>query len=446
MELSSDIPSFERRPDEQDIGVTDLYQDLKFRTFELTLEYLDMKNLDAEDIARGVLQDEVAQALSVALMGEGVALNSTDRSRLIREVEYEITGLGPIEPLLEDRSVNDIIVNGPNKVYVERDGVLEKVAIRFRNDAHLMNIIQRIVSPIGRRVDEANPYVDARLPDGSRVNVVIPPIAIDGPMVSIRKFKKIPITVDQLVRTHSLNQDMLDFLGKAVASRLNILIVGGTGSGKTTLMNILSGYIPDKERLVTIEDAAELQLRQHHVVRLETRPPVSGDNSKEVTARDLVKNALRMRPDRIILGEVRGAEAVDMLQAMSTGHDGSMATLHANTARDALSRLEMLLDFGGLRAEPKTLRRYVAASIQLIVNVNRLTGGKRRVVSIMELTGVEADHYSMNELFRFAEDPPLSGQGVFESVSRRPYYQHRLTTNPVLVKDDMGIAGTKKGR
>ena len=342
--------------------------------------------------------------------------------------------------------MNDIIVNGPNKVYVERDGVLEKVAIRFRNDAHLMNIIQRIVSPIGRRVDEANPYVDARLPDGSRVNVVIPPIAIDGPMVSIRKFKKIPITVDQLVRTHSLNQDMLDFLGKAVASRLNILIVGGTGSGKTTLMNILSGYIPDKERLVTIEDAAELQLRQHHVVRLETRPPISGDNSKEVTARDLVKNALRMRPDRIILGEVRGAEAVDMLQAMSTGHDGSMATLHANTARDALSRLEMLLDFGGLRAEPKTLRRYVAASIQLIVNVNRLTGGKRRVVSIMELTGVEADHYSMNELFRFAEDPPLSGQGVFESVSRRPYYQHRLTTSPVLVKDDMGIAGTKKGR
>ena len=446
MELNSDIPSFERRPTEEDIGITDLYQELKFRTFELTLEYLDMKNLDADDIARGVLQDEIAQALSVALMGEGVALNSTDRSRLIREVEYEITGLGPIEPLLEDRSVNDIIVNGPNKVYVERDGILEKVPVRFRNNAHLMNIIQRIVSPIGRRVDEANPYVDARLPDGSRVNVVIPPIAIDGPMVSIRKFKKIPITVQELVRSNSINQEMLDFLGKAVASRLNVLIVGGTGSGKTTLLNILSGYIPDKERLVTIEDAAELQLRQHHVVRLETRPPVSGDNSKEVTARDLVKNALRMRPDRIILGEVRGAEAVDMLQAMSTGHDGSMATLHANTARDALSRLEMLLDFGGLRAEPKTLRRYVASSIQLIVNVNRLTGGKRRVVSIMELTGVEADHYSMNELFRFAEDPPLSGQGVFEAVSRRPYYQHRLTTKPVLVKDDMGVAGMAGGR
>lgn len=434
MDLSNDI-SFGQKIQEEDIGVTDLYQDIKFRTFELTLEYLDMKNLDAEDLARGTLQDEIAQALSVALMGEGVALNSSERSRLIQEVEHEISGYGPLDPLLKDRSVNDIIVNGYNKVYVERDGILEKVMVRFRDDEHLMNIIQRIVGPIGRRVDEANPYVDARLPDGSRVNVVIPPIALDGPSVSIRKFKEIPITVKELVRSQSISQGMMDFLSRAVASRLNILISGGTGSGKTTLLNILSGFIPDNERLVTIEDAAELQLRQSHVVRLETRPQTSTESTKEVSARDLVKNALRMRPDRIILGEVRGGEAVDMLQAMSTGHDGSMATLHANSARDALGRLELLLDFGGLRADPKTLRRYVAASVQVIVQVTRLTGGKRRVVSIMELTGVEGDTYSLNELFRFEEDPPLSGEGHFEVVARRPFFADRMKEKAVLVHD-----------
>ncbi len=410
------------------VGESDVYQDLKFRTFELVLEYLEMKNLTADDMSRGALKDEIGQALSVALMGEGVALNASERTRLIEEVEHEITGLGPLEPLLADPTIDDVIVNGARKIFVERKGKMEKAAVRFRDDAHLMNVIQRIVGPIGRRIDESSPYVDARLPDGSRVNVVIPPIALDGPMVSIRKFRAQPITVDELIRLGSVPADIMDFLARAVASRLNILISGGTGSGKTTFLNILSGFIGEKERLVTIEDAAELRLRQEHVVRLETRP-ASADGPSEVDARDLVKNALRMRPDRIILGEVRGAEAVDMLQAMSTGHDGSMATLHANSPRDALGRIEMLLDFGGLSADTATLRRYIASSVQIIVQVSRLSGGKRRVMSVTEVTGVEGESYSLNELWRFVEDPPLSGEGAFEQISKRPYFENRLTTS-----------------
>ena len=282
-----------------------------------------------------------------------------------------------------------------------------------------MNIIQRIVSPIGRRVDEATPYVDARLPDGSRVNVVIPPIALDGPMVSIRKFREQAMGGQDYVRLGSMSQEMLGFLAAAVRSRLNILICGGTGSGKTTLLNMLSSYIGEKERLITIEDAAELQLRQSHVVRLETRPP-NLDGSREVTARDLVRNALRMRPDRIILGEVRGAEAVEMLQAMSTGHDGSMATMHANTSRDAFGRLEMLLGFGGLTGDPKTLRRYIANSIQIVVQVSRMANGKRRITSVSELTGMEGESYSLNQLFSFEEQPPLSGLGEFATPVGAP--------------------------
>ncbi|MGB0920363.1 MAG: CpaF family protein [Alphaproteobacteria bacterium] len=408
------------------VGESDVYQDLKFRTFELVLEYLEMKNLTADDMSRGALKDEIGQALSVALMGEGVALNAAERTRLIEEVEHEITGLGPLEPLLADPAIDDVIVNGARKIFVEKKGKMERAAVRFRDDAHLMNVIQRIVGPIGRRIDESSPYVDARLPDGSRVNVVIPPVALDGPMVSIRKFRAQPITVDELIRSGSIPPDIMDFLARAVASRLNILISGGTGSGKTTFLNILSSFIGEKERLVTIEDAAELRLRQEHVVRLETRPS-STDGPPEVDARDLVKNALRMRPDRIILGEVRGAEAVDMLQAMSTGHDGSMATLHANSPRDALGRIEMLLDFGGLSADTATLRRYIASSVQVIVQVGRLSGGTRRVLSVTEVTGVEAESYSMNELWKFVEDPPLSGQGRFEQISRRPYFENRLT-------------------
>lgn len=425
MSLITDISFGGEAGGDGKVGESDVYQELKFRTFDLVLEYLEMKNLSAEDMSRGALKDEIGQALSVALMGEGVALNAAERTRLIEEVEHEITGLGPLEPLLADATVDDIIVNGPRKVYVETKGQMKRVPVRFRDNAHLMNVIQRIVGPIGRRIDESSPYVDARLPDGSRVNVIIPPIALDGPMVSIRKFRAQPLTVEELIRSGSVPADVMDYLSRAVASRLNMLIVGGTGSGKTTFLNVMSGFIGDKERLVTIEDAAELRLRQDHVVRLETRP-ASIDGPPPVDARDLVRNALRMRPERVILGEVRGAEAVDMLQAMSTGHDGSMATIHASSPRDALGRVEMLLDFGGLTADTKTLRRYIASSIQVIVQVGRLSGGNRRLLSVTEVTGIEAEAYSLNELWHFVEDPPMSGEGYFEQLSHRPYFADRM--------------------
>ncbi|MEN8723207.1 MAG: CpaF family protein [Alphaproteobacteria bacterium] len=412
-----------------DIATTDLYQDIKFQSFQLTLDHLEQKHLRAEDMSIEALQGEISQSVGVALLGEGVALNAAERGRLVEDVRNEIRGLGPLEPLLADPDCGDIIVNGCSRVYVERKGKLMQVAVRFRDNEHLMSIIHRIVGPIGRRVDEANPFVDARLPDGSRVNIVIPPISLDGPMVSIRKFNNIAFTGHELVRLGSASQGMVDFLSQAVLSRLNILVLGGTGSGKTTLLNMLSAYIPNTERLVTIEDAAELQLQQDHVVRLETRP-ASPEGGGEVSARDLVRNALRMRPDRILLGEVRGAEAVDMLQAMSTGHDGSLATMHANSARDGLARLEMLLGFGGLEADTRLRQRYISSAVQLIVQTMRLADGQRRITSVMELTGVEGDTYSLNELYRFVEDPPLSGRGHFETLSRRPFFSDRMAVTP----------------
>lgn len=413
------------------LRVTDGYQRTKFAIFNLVLEQLEALGITAETASPAMVRDGIEQAITRFAAKEGLALNAAERALLAAEVQNEVVGLGPLEPLLKDPSIDDVIVNGPYRIYVERGGQLSAVPVRFRDNAHLMNIIQRIVSPIGRRVDEATPYVDARLPDGSRVNIVIPPIALDGPMVSIRKFRVQAMGAQDYVRLGSMSQEMLGFLAAAVRSRLNILICGGTGSGKTTLLNMLSGYIDEKERLITIEDAAELKLRQSHVVRLETRPP-NLDGSREVTARDLVRNALRMRPDRIILGEVRGAEAVEMLQAMSTGHDGSMATMHANSSRDAFGRLEMLLGFGGLNGDPKTLRRYIANSIQIIVQVNRMANGKRRVTSVSELTGLEGESYSLNQLFTFEEQPPLSGLGEFRVHSARPFYAHRLVGVPDL--------------
>ncbi|WP_437360489.1 CpaF family protein [Inquilinus limosus] len=413
------------------LRVTDGYQRTKFAIFNLVLEQLEALGITAETASSAMVRDGIEQAITRFAAKEGLALNAAERALLAAEVQNEVVGLGPLEPLLKDPSIDDVIVNGPYRIYVERGGQLSAVPVRFRDNAHLMNIIQRIVSPIGRRVDEATPYVDARLPDGSRVNIVIPPIALDGPMVSIRKFRVQAMGAQDYVRLGSMSQEMLGFLAAAVRSRLNILICGGTGSGKTTLLNMLSGYIDEKERLITIEDAAELKLRQSHVVRLETRPP-NLDGSREVTARDLVRNALRMRPDRIILGEVRGAEAVEMLQAMSTGHDGSMATMHANSSRDAFGRLEMLLGFGGLNGDPKTLRRYIANSIQIIVQVNRMANGKRRVTSVSELTGLEGESYSLNQLFTFEEQPPLSGLGEFRIHSARPFYAHRLVGVPDL--------------
>ncbi len=407
------------------------YQALKFRVFNRVLELLEVRGVSAETLDADTLREEIARALMAISAADGIALNASERADLMQEVSYEVVGLGPLEPLLRDPSVDDINVNGPLKIYVEREGRLQRAPGRFRDTAHLMNIIQRIVSPIGRRVDEASPYVDARLADGSRVNIVIPPVAIDGPLISIRKSKPHPLRAADYVRSGSLTQEMLVFLSTAIRSRLNMLICGGTGSGKTTLLNMLSGFIPETERLVTIEDAAELQLRQSHVARLETRP-ANSDGAREVNARDLVRNALRMRPDRIILGEVRGGEAVEMLQAMNTGHDGSMSTIHANSGRDALARIEMLLGFGGLNADPRTLRRYIASSIQVIVQAQRMANGRRRVTTIAELTGIEGDSYTLNELFSFEESPPLSGQGEFVGGGQRPFFAARLATVPAL--------------
>ncbi|MFZ2470028.1 MAG: CpaF family protein [Parvibaculum sedimenti] len=385
-----------------DIGVSDRYQQIKFRVFDLTLEYLEQQGVQGETLPRAVLQDEIARAISVVLMSRGLALNLKERAQLIEDVQNEIVGFGPLEPLLNDPEIDDIVVNGPNTIYVERHGELEPVSTRFRDTTHLMNVIQRIVSPIGRRVDEGTPYVDGRLPDGSRVNVIIPPVALDGPIVSIRKFKRIPLTGEDLVRSKALTEETLKLLAGAVRGKRNILICGGTGSGKTTLLNVLSSYIGAKERLVTIEDAAELQLQQSHVARLETRP-ASVDGACEVSARDLLRNALRMRPDRIILGEVRSSEAIEMLQAMGTGHDGSMATIHANGPRDALERLEMLIGLHGFSSDLQSVRRFIAGAVNIVVQVQRQSGGVRRIASICEVTGMEGATYSMREVFSHAD-------------------------------------------
>lgn len=404
----------------------DLFQRLKFRTYDATLEAMEDRRISVERASAASLRDATAKALELVLAVEGVSLSFTQRTRLIEDVSHEISGYGPIQPLLNDPSVDDIIVNGFRNVYAERAGELHEVNCRFRDDSHLMNVIQRIVGPIGRRIDEASPYVDARLPDGSRVNAIIPPIALDGPMLSIRKFREKPMKPKDLVRTDTLNLDMMTFLADAVHSRLNVLICGGTGSGKTTLLNAMSSFIGPKERVVTIEDAAELRLQQRHVVRLETRPQSTDSLAAEVTARDLVRNALRMRPDRIVLGEVRGPEAIDMLQAMGTGHDGSMATIHANSPREAMDRLEILVAFGEMRADARTLRRFIANSIHLIVQVRRMRGGKRRVVAISELTGIENDAYSLNDLYTYGSPSPGAPE-QFVNVSRRPHFEAKLS-------------------
>ncbi|NML90861.1 CpaF family protein [Sphingobium sp. TB-6] len=405
--------------------MSDNYQLAKAQTCTQLIEQLEARAETAETLGSRALREEIEQVIASRSRRGQLALNSAERLLLIEDVEDEVAGMGPLAPLLRDASVDDIIVNGPGHIYAERGGLLEKVETRFRDDAHLMNIIQRIVGPIGRRVDEASPYVDARLPDGSRVNIVIPPVALDGPTLSIRKFRLQSMTIEDCVSNQVMSTDMAAYLSAAVRSRLNILICGGTGAGKTTLLNMLSTFIGDRERLITIEDAAELQLRQSHVVRLETRPPTV-DGSREVSSRELVRNALRMRPDRIILGEVRGVEAVEMLQAMSTGHDGSMATLHGNSPRDAFARLEMLLGFAGVQSDIRAIRRFIANSVHVVVQLQRLSNGSRRVMSVSEVTGLEGDAYSLNELFVFQEQPALSGLGEFRTLSLRPYFAERL--------------------
>jgi len=381
---------------------------------------------------------EELRLLVEKMMGEaGLALNSNERKQIVADVQNEVMGLGPLEPLLADPTISDILVNGHDTVYVERRGQLERTDVRFANDQHLMKIIDKIVSRVGRRVDESSPMVDARLPDGSRVNAIIPPLAIDGPAMSIRRFAVVPLKADDLVRNKSMTPQLAELLGAMVRARLNILISGGTGSGKTTLLNILSASIPVRERIVTIEDAAELQLQQPHVVRLETRPP-NIEGKGEIAQRSLVRNSLRMRPDRIVLGEVRGAEAFDMLQAMNTGHEGSMATVHANTPRDALARLENMIGMAGMPLSAKAMRQQIASALSAVVQVARLADGKRKIVSVSEITGMEGDIITMQEVFVFQQTGVAADgtvQGHFRATGVRPRFLERIRTAGIALND-----------
>lgn len=376
-----------------------------------------------------------------AIKDNPFAIPLGDRERLVEELISEILGLGPIEPLLKDSSVTEVMVNGPDSIYIERKCRLQKTDVRFRNTEHLMHIIDRIVTAVGRRVDESSPMVDARLADGSRVNVIIPPLSLTGPCVTIRKFSKDVLTVDKMIEFGSFDQRMAEFLEDCVKGRLNIVVSGGTGSGKTTLLNVLSSYVPATERIVTLEDSAELQLKQDHVVTLETRPPnIEGEG--EVTMRDLVRNALRMRPDRIIVGECRTGEALDVLQAMNTGHDGSMTTAHANSARDALSRLETMVLMSGMELPLRAIRSQIASAVDIIVQIARLRDGSRKIINIAEVTGMEGDIITLQDLFRF-ENHGLDSDGritgEFLTSGLRPMCTEKLAMNGVVLPPDLFI-------
>jgi pilus assembly protein CpaF len=397
-------------------------------------------NLDRlSETRREDVRREVTQILESLVVGESTPMNLQERERLSQEVLDEVFGLGPLEPLLKDPTISDILVNTYKRVYVERRGMLEATGVQFRDDAHLMSIIDRIVSAIGRRVDESSPMVDARLADGSRVNAIIPPLAVDGPCLSIRRFGQNQLMADDLVANGSLTEPMLQLLAGCVHARLNVLISGGTGAGKTTFLNVLSSYISNRERIVTIEDAAELQLHQEHVVRLETRPPnIEGKGA--VHQRELVINTLRMRPDRIIVGEVRGEEALDMLQAMNTGHDGSLTTIHANSPRDALSRLETMVAMTSLNIPDSAIRRQIASAIDVVVQVSRLSDGKRKVINVSEINGMEGDVVTMQDIFIFKKRGVRdNGEvlGDFMPTGVRPRFAERLTVSGIHLPANM---------
>ena len=396
---------------------------------ELHKRLLENLNLAALETAREAdLRHEISAITAEALNDMAVALTQSDRQTLSNELYDEVMGLGPLEPLLKDDSVNDILVNGPQQIFVERSGKLELTDITFKDERHLLRIIDKIVSAVGRRVDESTPYVDARLKDGSRFNAMVPPIAVDGSLVSIRKFKKDKLGIDDLVRFGAFTEEMAAYLQAAVSTRLNVIVSGGTGSGKTTTLNALSSFIDNSERILTIEDTAELQLQQVHVGRMESRPP-NVEGKGEVSQRDCLRNALRMRPDRIIVGETRGEEVIDMLQAMNTGHDGSMTTIHANSARDGISRLENMVAMAGIEMPIKAVRSQIASAVNLIVQASRLQDGSRRMVSITEITGMEGDVISMQEIFRYerlglAPDGKIIGR--FTATGVRSHYSDRF--------------------
>jgi pilus assembly protein CpaF len=414
-----------------EVRAQDTYHELKQTIHRQLIDRLDLASL--ENVENEFLQQQVDRVVRTLLKEQDLRLSPTDEERLVKEIRDETFGLGPIEPLLHDPEISDILVNTYRQVFVERRGKLELTNVTFRDDQHLRVIIDRIVSRVGRRVDEASPYVDARLPDGSRVNAIIPPLAIDGPLLSIRRFAVKALTMQDFINYGTVSEPMALVLQGIVRSRLNVLISGGTGSGKTTTLNILSGYIPPDERIVTIEDSAELQLQQPHVVRLETRPP-NIEGKGQVAARDLVRNALRMRPDRIVVGEVRGEEVLDMLQAMNTGHDGSLTTLHANSARDALTRLETLMQMSGISLPDKAMREQIASAIHVIVQVSRLSDGRRKIMSISEITGMEGNVVTMQDVFTFkrtgiGENGQVIGQ--FASTGIRPRFLDKLRVSGI---------------
>ncbi|KVE75948.1 CpaF family protein [Burkholderia cepacia] len=418
-------------------SVRDAYQKLRREIHLAVLERVELERLSR--MPQESVRMEIGALIARILDEERMPANDIERRQLAIDVYDEMFGFGPLEALLRDPGISDILVNTYRQVYVERAGQLELTDVTFYDDAHLMKVIEKIVSRVGRRIDESSPMVDARLPDGSRVNAIIPPSAIDGPLMSIRRFAVNPLKMDDLVRYHSLTPPMAELLDALSRAKVNVLVSGGTGSGKTTLLNILSGYIPRNERIVTIEDAAELQLQQPHVLRLETRPP-NIEGKGEITQRTLVRNALRMRPDRIILGEVRGAEALDMLNAMNTGHEGSLATIHANTPRDALTRLENMISVSGLTLPPKTMRQQIASAISVVVQAARLTDGKRKIVSIQELTGMEGDIINMQEIFTFKRsgvDRDGSVRGHFCATGVRPKFVERLQAFGINLPDSL---------
>jgi pilus assembly protein CpaF len=407
----------------------DAYLDLKTRVQSRLIAELD-PSMDVSHTEE--VRSNIEELFDTVLSEEGIILSRAERQRLFEQIVAEILGYGPLEPLLKDPSITEIMVNGPKNIYLERAGKIERAPAVFENDDHVMRIIDRIVAPLGRRVDEASPYVDARLPDGSRVNAVIPPISLVGPTLTIRKFSAVPLTIENLIEYGTITPEVVEFLKACVYSRLNVIISGGTGSGKTTLLNILSGFIPNDERIITIENAAELQLRQEHVVTLESRPP-NIEGRGEVTIRDLVINCLRMRPDRIVVGECRGAEALDMLQAMNTGHDGSLTTAHSNTPRDTLARLETMVLMAGMELPVRAIREQIASAVDLIVHQERLRDGTRKVVNVTEVQGMEGDVIVLSDLFIFEQTGVEAGKviGRLRPTGIRPRFMQAIETSGI---------------
>ena len=430
-ERSSKLQEIRVKRQAPSAGSRDAYQDLKTRIQNKLISELD----PGMDISQtGEVRSTIEEMFESILMEENIVLSRNERRRLFEQIVAEILGLGPLEPLLADEAVTEIMVNGPKNIYIERAGRLERTSASFENDEHTMRIIDRIVAPLGRRVDESQPMVDARLPDGSRVNAVIPPISLVGPTITIRKFSKIPLTIQDLINFGTVTPESVEFLRACVVSRINIVISGGTGSGKTTLLNVLSSFIPNDERIVTIENAAELQLRQEHVVTLESRPP-NIEGRGEIRIRDLVINCLRMRPDRIVVGECRGEEALDMLQAMNTGHDGSLTTAHSNSPRDTLARMETMVLMAGMDLPVRAIREQIASAVQLVVHEERLRDGSRKIVSITEIQGMEGDIITMSEIFTFEQTGIEDGRviGRLRPTGIRPKFIGMIQASGIML-------------